>query len=96
MADARISAEKDHLKALLPWQSIFYRPPPGWFVLDIMRKETRKWNWAALMVDVEPTNLKYCHCDFPTILYVDPAEYDPAERRTRSANSGRERPALAV
>lgn len=57
------------------------RPPPGWFVLDVMRKEKRKWDWAALMVDVEPANLKYCYCDFPALFYVDPAEYQPAERQ---------------
>lgn len=59
------------------------RPPPGWFVLDIMRKQSRKWDWIALMVDVEPASLKYCHCDLPALLYVDPAEYDPAERQAR-------------
>lgn len=30
------------------------RPPSGWFVLDVMRKEWRKWDWVALMVDVDP------------------------------------------
>ena len=34
------------------------RPPPGWFVLDVMRKESRKWDWAALVVDVDPDDLK--------------------------------------
>jgi hypothetical protein len=30
------------------------RPPPGWFVLDVMRKVSRKWDWVALMIDVHP------------------------------------------
>jgi hypothetical protein len=30
------------------------RPPPGWFVLDIMRKAARKSDWVALMIDVHP------------------------------------------
>ena len=30
------------------------RPPSGWFVLDVMRKEWRKWDWVALMIDVHP------------------------------------------
>ena len=30
------------------------RPPAGWFVLDVMRKEWRKWDWVALMIDVHP------------------------------------------
>ena len=25
------------------------RPPPGWFLLDVMRKEARGRDWAALM-----------------------------------------------
>jgi hypothetical protein len=30
------------------------RPVVGWFVLDVMRREKRKWDWAALMVDYDP------------------------------------------
>ena len=30
------------------------RPPPGWFVLDIIRKKSRTWVWVALMLDVDP------------------------------------------
>jgi hypothetical protein len=33
------------------------RPPPGWFVLDIMKKTARKWDWVALMTDVHPEDL---------------------------------------
>ena len=36
----------------------FDRPPAGWFVLDVMRKESRKWDWVALMVDVDPDHPK--------------------------------------
>jgi hypothetical protein len=52
------------------------RPPPGWFVLDVMRKESRKWDWTALMVDVDPDELKHCLCK-TAFLYVHPNEYRP-------------------
>src|SRR4051812_39663623 len=29
----------------------FDRPPTAWFALDLMRKESRKWDWVALMVE---------------------------------------------
>jgi hypothetical protein len=52
------------------------RPPAGWFALDVMRKERRKWDWVALMIDVHPDELKHCLCKtaFP---YVHPNEYRP-------------------
>jgi hypothetical protein len=34
------------------------RPPAGWFALDVMRKEVRKWDWVVLMIDVHPDD--YC------------------------------------
>ena len=30
------------------------RPPPGWFVLDVMREKARRRDWVALMIDVDP------------------------------------------
>jgi hypothetical protein len=58
------------------------RPPAGWFPLNVMRKEEgRKWDWVALMVDVDPDNLKYCACDFPALFFVHPDEWRPAEGR---------------
>ncbi len=30
------------------------RPPAGWFVLGVMRQRKRGWDWAALMIDVDP------------------------------------------
>jgi hypothetical protein len=31
------------------------RPPAGWHVLDVMRRSSRrKWDWVALMIDVDP------------------------------------------
>jgi hypothetical protein len=30
------------------------RPAPGWFVLDVMREKWPKWDWVALMIDVNP------------------------------------------
>ena len=32
------------------------RPPPGWFVLDVMRAKARSRHWTALMLDVDPDN----------------------------------------
>jgi hypothetical protein len=29
-------------------------PEPGWFALGVMRRKARKWDWVALMVDVDP------------------------------------------
>jgi hypothetical protein len=30
------------------------RPPAGWFVLSVMRKERRGWDWIAWMSDADP------------------------------------------
>jgi hypothetical protein len=56
------------------------RPTPGWFALDVMRTESRKWDWTALMVDVHPDDLKNCPCDFPARLFVHPKDYRPSGR----------------
>jgi hypothetical protein len=37
-------------------------PPPGWFVLDVIKKEERGRDWVALMVDVHPDDLKNFTC----------------------------------
>ncbi len=34
------------------------RPPPGFFVLDVLRRQARKHDWDALMIDVPPDE----HC----------------------------------
>ena len=52
------------------------RPPSGWFCLDVMRREARKWDWCALMIDVHPDELKRCFCKV-AFLYVHPSEYRP-------------------
>jgi hypothetical protein len=53
------------------------QPPSGWFVLDVMRRDenSRTREWAALMVDVDPDELKNCTCDFPALFYVHPNDY---------------------
>jgi len=56
------------------------RPPAGWFVLDVLRKGERKWDWCALMIDVDHDDLKHCWCK-TAFLYVDPNEYRPHEGR---------------
>jgi hypothetical protein len=30
------------------------RPPPDWFVVEIMRRQSRAADWVALMIDVPP------------------------------------------
>ncbi len=55
-------------------------PPADWFILDVMRRKSRKWDWSALMVDVDPDDLKTCRCDFPALFYVHPDEYRPGHR----------------
>ena len=32
--------------------------PAGWFVLDVLRKASRKRNWVALMIDMHPEDFK--------------------------------------
>jgi hypothetical protein len=51
--------------------------------LDVMREEARKWDWVALMIDVDPEDLKYGICDFPALFYVDPDDYRPGNRAAR-------------
>jgi hypothetical protein len=62
---------------------ILDRPPAGWFTLDVMRRESRKWDWVALMIDVPPEDHKSFGCDFPALFYVHPDEYRPSERRAQ-------------
>jgi hypothetical protein len=56
------------------------RPPEGWFVLDVMKKESRKWDWVALMIDVDPEDLKNCTCEGSAFLYVHPKDCRPGDR----------------
>lgn len=56
------------------------RPAPGWFALDVMRAGSRKWDWVALLVNVDPVELKHCTCDFPALFYVHPKDYRPGSR----------------
>lgn len=57
------------------------QPPPGWFLVEVMRAESRKWDWVALVVDVHPDNLKNCTCDFPAAFYIDPKKYRPGSHK---------------
>jgi hypothetical protein len=56
-------------------------PPSDWFVLDVMRNEAR--DWVALMVDVDPDELKNCACDFPALFFVNPKDHRPGHRKAR-------------
>jgi hypothetical protein len=60
---------------------ILDRPPAGWHALDATRKQLRKWDWVALMIDVHPDELKDCLCKI-AFLYVHPNEYRPDGSRT--------------
>ena len=59
------------------------QPPAGWFALDVMRRDDnpRGREWSALMVDVDPDDLKKCAVDFPALFYVHPKEYRPGVRK---------------
>jgi hypothetical protein len=59
------------------------RPAPGWFALDVVRREARKRDWVALMIDVHPDDLKTCACEFPALFYVHPKEYRPGPRKAQ-------------
>jgi hypothetical protein len=59
------------------------RVPADWFVPDVMRSKSRGWDWVALMVDVDPDDLKHCACQFPALFYVHPKEYRPGQRTAR-------------
>jgi len=54
-----------------------------WFVLGVVREESRKWDWTALLIDVDPDELKNCACEFPALFYVHPKDYRPGPRRAR-------------
>jgi hypothetical protein len=60
------------------------RVPSGWFVLDVMRKGSREWEWVALIVDVHPDELKHCLCKI-AFLYIEPHEYKPTGRTAQEA-----------
>jgi hypothetical protein len=52
---------------------------------QVMPEKSRSWTWVALLVDVDPDDLKHYECDFPALLYVDPEEYRPGFRKARQA-----------
>lgn len=54
--------------------------PSGWFALAVIREGERGGNWTALLVDVNPDELKTCKCQFPALFYVDPKDYKPGPR----------------
>jgi hypothetical protein len=60
-------------------------PPAGWFVLDVLKINSRRWNWAALMIDVPVDQLAHCQCSGVAMLYVHPDEYRPGKRLAREA-----------
>jgi hypothetical protein len=45
-----------------------------------MRSGERGGDWTALMVDIDPDDLKNCACEFPALFYVDPKDYCPGNR----------------
>jgi hypothetical protein len=71
-------------KATKPTIEYLDRLPPGWFIVDVLpeTENTRCRNWAALLVDVDPDDLKTSECDFLARFYVDPDDYQPGSRKT--------------
>jgi hypothetical protein len=63
-----------------PQTKYLEQPPADWFVLDVMQSGARGRDWSALMVDVDPNDLKNCACEFPALFYVDPKDYRPGNR----------------
>jgi hypothetical protein len=54
------------------------QPQAGWFILDVVRQHGENAHcrdWAALMIDVDPGDLRYCTCDFRALFYVHPNDY---------------------
>ena len=47
--------------------------------------EGRKGGWVALMIDVDPDDLKNCACEFPALFYVRPKEYRPGPRKAQQS-----------
>jgi hypothetical protein len=78
---ARLGVSLTQGDEAMPMREYLDRPPAGWFALDVMRKEARKWDWVALMIDVHPDELKHCLCT-TAFLYVRPSEYRPDRSRT--------------
>jgi hypothetical protein len=58
-------------------------PSDGWFALTVCRIDARnrKWDWAALLVDVPLDQLKNCVCKI-AFLFVHPDDYRPDGSRT--------------
>jgi hypothetical protein len=54
--------------------------PSGWHVLNVMRCQSRSWDWVALAVNVHPDALKHYRCKV-AFLYVHPDEYRPEAGR---------------
>ena len=63
---------------------ILDQPPAGWFPLDVVKNSGRGREWCALMIDVDPDELKHCHCKI-AFLYVHPDEYKPGNRTAQEA-----------
>ena len=63
------------------------RLPSGWFALDVLPAEEDEdcQNWTALLIDVDPDDLKRCEVDFPALFYVHPKHYKPGFRKARQA-----------
>jgi hypothetical protein len=52
------------------------RVPAGWFVLNVMRTKGLKWDWVALISDVDIDDLKNCVViSLARLLFVHPDDY---------------------
>lgn len=59
------------------------KPPVGWFPLDVMPQDDNKREWTALMINVDPDELKVCICEFPALFHVHPNDYRPGSKKAR-------------
>jgi D-alanyl-D-alanine carboxypeptidase len=50
------------------------------------REEKNCQDWTALLVDVDPDDLKTCDVDFPALFYVHPNEHRPGFRKRSEEN----------
>jgi hypothetical protein len=60
------------------------RPPPGWFVLDVMRKAAGNTDWVALMINVHPDEKKHRLCEV-AFLYREAWVRIPGKHGNRDA-----------
>ena len=72
MARAASPLPRADFKFRLP--AILDQPPAGWHPLAVVRRQSRKWDWVVLMVDVDPDDLIKPRSYKIEFFYVLPSE----------------------